>query len=156
MNDIVNIKCLNYGQHYSACEEHCLFCIQLKIIVVSGLVAKPKRIGFGSQLDPSLGPVPNNVGRVCLIQILGLQFALSKPVDLEFALSKPVDLLGQPETRVTQQKPGRDPSFFIFFSWLLTHFKVYYINTRRMLYFFNVRFETLQYILVGYSRYAAT
>jgi len=35
------------------------------------------------------------------------------------------------------------PLFFIFFIWLLTHFKVHYINTRRMFYFFIVKFETL-------------
>ena len=127
MNDIVNIKYLYCGQHYSACEKHCLFCIQLKIIIVSGLVAKPKSIGSSLQLDPSLGLVPNNIGQICLIQILGLQFTLSKPVDL----------LGQPETRVTQQKPGRD-LFFIFFSWLLTHFKVHYINNILNLIVYNM------------------
>jgi len=37
----------------------------------------------------------------------------------------------------------RDPSFFIFFNQLLTHFKVHYINIRRMFYFCNVGFETL-------------
>jgi hypothetical protein len=29
------------------------------------------------------------------------------------------------------------------FSWLLTYFKVHYINTRRIFYFCNVKFETL-------------
>jgi hypothetical protein len=31
----------------------------------------------------------------------------------------------------------------LFFSWLLTLFKVHYINTRRMFYFFNIEIETL-------------
>ena len=46
----------------------------------------------------------------------------------------------------------RDPSFFILFNWLLTHIKVHYINTRRMFYFFNMRFETHYYIYFMFTR----
>jgi hypothetical protein len=37
----------------------------------------------------------------------------------------------------------RNLFFIYFFSWLLIHFKVHYINTRRMFYFFNVKFIAL-------------
>jgi len=41
----------------------------------------------------------------------------------------------------------RDPFLYIFFSWLLTH----YLNTRRMLYFLNKRFEVFN-IYILYSQ----
>jgi hypothetical protein len=37
----------------------------------------------------------------------------------------------------------KDLSFLIFFSWLLSHFKIHYINIRIIFYFFNVGFEAL-------------
>jgi len=42
--------------------------------------------------------------------------------------------------------PSQRAFFYIFFSWLLTLLKVYYINNRRMFYFFNMRFEAFYYI----------
>jgi hypothetical protein len=33
--------------------------------------------------------------------------------------------------------------FLYFFNWLLTLFKVYYINTKKIFYYFNIEFETL-------------
>jgi hypothetical protein len=64
-----------------------------------------------------------------------------------------INRLTQLGTRVTRQNSFFFPNvffllprdlffFFILFSWLLTLLKIHYINTRRMFYFFNVRFET--------------
>ena len=44
------------------------------------------------------------------------------------------------------------PLFSYFFSWLLMFFKVYYINIRKLFYFFNVKFETLSYIYSMFTR----
>ena len=44
------------------------------------------------------------------------------------------------------------PSIFIFLSQLLTLFKAYYINIRKVFYFFNMGFETLQYIYSIFPR----
>ena len=64
-----------------------------------------------------------------------------------------INRLTQLGTRVTRQNSFFFPNvffllprdlffFFILFSWLLTLLTIHYINTRRMFYFFNVRFET--------------
>ena len=42
--------------------------------------------------------------------------------------------------------------FFIFFSWLLFYFKVHYINTKIIFYFFNMGFEAIQYIYSMFTR----
>jgi len=58
-------------------------------------------------------------------------------------------------------EPERDPVFFLqmwffsytfFLSWLLTLFKVHYINIKNILCFFNVGFETLYYIYSMFLR----
>jgi hypothetical protein len=41
---------------------------------------------------------------------------------------------------------------FYFFNWLLILFKVHYINSRRMFYFFNVRSETFWYVYSMFIR----
>jgi hypothetical protein len=48
----------------------------------------------------------------------------------------------------------RDPYFFIFFSWLPTHFKVHYINTIRKFYFCNACgiWSPLVYILYVHKK----
>jgi hypothetical protein len=63
-----------------------------------------------------------------------------------------VDPTGRPMTRANLDETrcfffkcgfSLIPIFFLyFFSWLLTVFKVHYINIRKIFYFFNVRFET--------------
>jgi hypothetical protein len=49
--------------------------------------------------------------------------------------------------------PSQRPFFYIFFSWLLTLFKVHYINTRRTFYFFQcVIWNPLVYILYVHKK----
>jgi hypothetical protein len=68
--------------------------------------------------------------------------------------SNSVDLPSRPMTQATQQNPieihfflnvfffiARNPFLYIYFSWLLTLFKVYYINIWKIFYFFNVKFK---------------